>query len=48
MQIETDDLVTVSKYSKMKDLTVGWIYKLIERKKVECVVISGVKFIKIK
>ena len=48
MEVEIKNLKTVANYAKLINKSVGWVYKLIDAKKVECVIIDGVKFIKIK
>lgn len=45
--METTNLLKVSSYAKKKKVSVQWVYKLIEKGKVESVVIDGIQFVKI-
>jgi hypothetical protein len=45
---DINELVKVSTYAKEKGVSVQAIYKQIASGKIECVIIDGVKFIKVK
>ncbi len=47
MNIDTEKLRTVRTYAQMKGWTVQHIYRLISEKKLDSVIIDGVKFIRI-
>lgn len=48
MTVRTDVLMTIKNYSDMVKVTTSYIYKLIREKKMEPIVIDGVKFIDFK
>lgn len=43
-----ENLLTVRKYAESMGFSVGYVYQQITKKKVKCVIISGVKFIEVK
>lgn len=45
MLVDTEKIVKVSTYAKIKDISSMWVYKLIERGKLKSINIDGVEFV---
>lgn len=42
------DLVRISTYANKINKSATWVYRLIKNGELECIIIDGVKFIKVK
>lgn len=45
MLVDTEKIVKVSTYAKIKDISSMWVYKLIERGKLKSINIDGVEYV---